>query len=234
MTMCDFDTAQPYCIALQLDTVLREEFVEFTYSLPSDVEMVSPFIDQLMRKVNILRPMDGTEVDIEVALREALLNAVVHGNREDPSKRIYLRVRCRADGEVSMAIRDEGAGFEINSVPDPTAPEQLMSKRVALLCTCSNVQACPTVKHSNSEKMRRKCRGRCRLWRQQTVDGIERPRQMRGTEQSVEEQFPIIRDRSAGVAGRARSWERHFRRPTERPFTAEERDRATILFGGLT
>src|SRR5450755_2397600 len=91
MTMCEFDTAQTYGIALQLDTVLREEFVEFTYSLSSDVKMVSPFIDQLVRKINILRPMDGTDVDIEVALREALLNAVVHGNREDPSKRIYLR-----------------------------------------------------------------------------------------------------------------------------------------------
>ena len=125
--MCDFDTAQPYCIALQLDTVLREECVEFTYSLPSDVEMVSPFIDQLMRKINILRGMDGSEVDIEVALREALLNAVVHGNKEDPGKHIHLRVRCRADGEVSMVIRDEGAGFEVDSLPDPTAPEQLMS-----------------------------------------------------------------------------------------------------------
>ena len=125
--MCEFDTAQTYGIALQLDTVLREEFVEFTYSLSSDVKMVSPFIDQLVRKINILRPMDGTDVDIEVALREALLNAVVHGNREDPSKHIYLRVRCRADGEVAMAIRDEGAGFEIDSVPDPTAPEQLVS-----------------------------------------------------------------------------------------------------------
>lgn len=110
--MCEFDT---------------EEFVEFTYSLSSDVEMVSPFIDQLMRKINILRRMDGTEVDIEVALREALFNAVIHGNKEDPSKHVYLRVRCRADGEVSMAIRDEGAGFEIDSVPDPTAPEHLMS-----------------------------------------------------------------------------------------------------------
>ena len=125
--MYEFDTAQTNSIALQLDTVLREEFVEFTYSLSSNVAMVSPFIDQLMRKINILRRMDGTEVDIEVALREALLNAVIHGNREDPSKHIYLRVRCHADGEVSMVIRDKGAGFEIGSVPDPTAPEYRMS-----------------------------------------------------------------------------------------------------------
>jgi len=125
--MCEFDTAQTYSIALELDTVSRKEFVELMYSLPSDVAMVSPLVDHLMRDINSLRVMDGTEVDIEVALREALLNAVIHGNGEDPGKRVYLRVRCRADGEVSMAIQDEGPGFESNSVPDPTAPEHRMS-----------------------------------------------------------------------------------------------------------
>src|SRR5271165_697303 len=127
MTMCEFDPAQTYSIAVQLDTDLREDVVELAYSLASDVAEVSPFVDHLMRKITILRGMDGTEVDIEVALREALLNAIIHGNREDPSKHVCLRVRCRADGEVAMAIRDEGAGFEIGSVPDPTASEHLMS-----------------------------------------------------------------------------------------------------------
>jgi len=121
--MCEFDTAQTYSIALQLGTLPHEEFVELRYSLSSDVAMVSPFVDHLMHTINNLRGIDGTEVEIEVALREALLNAVIHGNREDPSKHVYLRVCCRGDGEVSMAIRDEGAGFESGSVPDPTAPE---------------------------------------------------------------------------------------------------------------
>ena len=125
--MCEFDTAQTYSIALHLDTVPRKEFVELTYSLSSDVAVVSPFVDHLMSTINSLRVVDGTEVDIEVALREALLNAVIHGNKEDPGKRVYLRVRCRADGEVSVGIRDEGAGFESGSVPDPTAPEHRMS-----------------------------------------------------------------------------------------------------------
>ena len=105
---------------------------------------------------------------------------------------------------------------------------------MALSCICANVQVCPIIKHSNSEEVKGKCRRRRSLWRQQMVAGIERSRQMRGTGQSIEEQFPISCDRSAGVAGQARSWERYFRRPTERPFTAEERDRVTILFGGTT
>ena len=125
--MCEFDTAQTDSIALQLDTVAPQEFVEFMYSLPSDVAMVSPLVDHLMRDIISLRVMDGAEVDIEVALREALLNAVIHGNREDPSKRVYLRGRLRADGEVSMVVRDEGAGFESGSLPDPTTPEHRMS-----------------------------------------------------------------------------------------------------------
>lgn len=125
--MCEFDTAQTYSIAVQLDTAAREEFVEFAYTLSSDVAMVSPFVDHLMRTINSLRVMDGTEVDIEVALREALLNAVIHGNKEDPEKHVSLRIRCGADGEVSIMIQDEGSGFDSGSVPDPTAPEHRMS-----------------------------------------------------------------------------------------------------------
>src|SRR5271166_4952162 len=126
-TMCEFDTAQTHSIALQLDTDLREDVVEIAYFLPSDVAEVSPFVDQVMRLINGFRVQDGSEVEIEVALREALLNAIIHGNREDPRKHVSLRMRCGAGGEVSMAIRDEGVGFEIGSVPDPTAPEHRMS-----------------------------------------------------------------------------------------------------------
>ena len=125
--MREFDMAQTCSIALHLETDLREDFVECTYCLSSDVAMVSPFVDHLMRLINGLRVMDGAEVEIEVALREALLNAIIHGNREDPHKHVYVTIFCGADGEVSMVIRDEGAGFDIGAVPDPTAPEHRMS-----------------------------------------------------------------------------------------------------------
>jgi len=75
--------------------------MEFKRSLPSDVAMVSPFVDQVMQSIQGLRVTDGSELDIEIALREALLNAVIHGNREDPNKHVHLRVRCSADGEKS-------------------------------------------------------------------------------------------------------------------------------------
>ena len=69
------------------------------------------------------RSADGSEMDIEIALGEALENAIIHGNREDPGKRVYLTCRCTADGEVTITVQDEGPGFETGTIPDPTAPE---------------------------------------------------------------------------------------------------------------
>jgi serine/threonine-protein kinase RsbW len=61
-------------------------------------------------------------MDIEIALGEALENAIVHGNRENPDKRVYLTCRCTPDGEVSITVQDEGQGFDTGTLPDPTAP----------------------------------------------------------------------------------------------------------------
>ena len=97
-------------------------FVELRQSLPSLVEAISPFVDQLMQFVKKFRSRDGSEVDIEIALREALTNAIVHGNHEDPEKRVYVGTRCSQDGEVSFTIRDQGKGFDYLVLPDPTAP----------------------------------------------------------------------------------------------------------------
>jgi len=127
MNMSEPNIARTQSMALQAATPLHKPFAEFKYSLPSVVDMMSPFVDHLMRLIKTFRIADGTEIDIEVALREALLNAVIHGNHEDPHKHVYLTLFCVADGEVSIMIRDEGAGFESDSVPDPTASENRMS-----------------------------------------------------------------------------------------------------------
>jgi serine/threonine-protein kinase RsbW len=76
-----------------------------------------------MRFIARFRNEDGTELDIETALREALANAIVHGNRMDTRKRVYVACGCTANGDVSITVRDEGSGFESGNVPDPTDPE---------------------------------------------------------------------------------------------------------------
>lgn len=101
-------------------------FVELRQSLPSKVAAISPFTEQLMRFILNFRMADGSEIHIEMALLEALANAVIHGNGDDSRKSIYVTCRCYMDGEVSVTVRDEGKGFDSSTVLDPTALENLM------------------------------------------------------------------------------------------------------------
>jgi serine/threonine-protein kinase RsbW len=98
-------------------------FIELRESLPSQIAIISPLVDELMRFIARFRRSDGSEVDIETALHEALANAIVHGNQEDPRKLVCVACRCTTDGEVSLTIQDEGQGFDTASVLDPTATE---------------------------------------------------------------------------------------------------------------
>ena len=79
-----------------------------------------------MRLIRKCRWIPGNDEDVEIALREALANAVIHGNHEDPRKQVYVGCRGGTD-EVSIVIRDEGEGFEIGEIPDPTTPENIES-----------------------------------------------------------------------------------------------------------
>jgi serine/threonine-protein kinase RsbW len=101
-------------------------FVEVRQSLPSEVAAISPFTDQLMRFILNFRGADGSEADIEMALHEALANAVIHGNGENSGKRVYVECRCYMDGEVSITVRDEGRGFDYRAIPNPTFRENLL------------------------------------------------------------------------------------------------------------
>ncbi len=125
--MCEFDMTPAISISVQPLRAVRESFVEFRYFLPSYVALVSPFMNELMHLIDRLRGTDGSEFDIEMAVREAVVNAVIHGNHEDPSKHVFVKLRCGSDGDLSLTIQDEGAGFDSGSVPDPTQAEHLMS-----------------------------------------------------------------------------------------------------------
>ena len=105
-------------------------FVELRQSLASRAVDISPFVDQLMRFIKLFMAKLGipkeTEDEIEIAVLEALANAVIHGNGENPEKKVHLTCRCFMDGEVSIMVRDEGEGFDSQSVPDPTGPQGLL------------------------------------------------------------------------------------------------------------
>jgi len=101
--------------------------IQMDLALPSEVTAISPFVDQLMFLIKKCRCAPGNEIDIEIASREALENAVIHGNHQDPRKHVFVSWRCQAGVEVSIMVRDEGRGFDSNALPDPTAPGAIES-----------------------------------------------------------------------------------------------------------
>jgi serine/threonine-protein kinase RsbW len=104
-------------------------FVELHQSLASRAAAISPFVDQLMQFITLFMrkftSAKDAEHEIEVALSEALANAVIHGNHENADKTVDVICRCSMDGEVLIIVRDEGDGFESSAVPDPTERESL-------------------------------------------------------------------------------------------------------------
>jgi serine/threonine-protein kinase RsbW len=65
---------------------------------------------------------------VSVAVRESVANAIKHGNQNDPAKRVHVEFTGTFDAvpEVSIRVRDEGAGFDPAEVADPLAPENLL------------------------------------------------------------------------------------------------------------
>jgi serine/threonine-protein kinase RsbW len=104
----------------------RDPHIALECSLPSEVTAISPFVDGLMPLLRTCGCVSEGESDVEVALREALANAIIHGNHEDRRKYVYVTCCCDPD-EVSIAVKDGGQGFDVNNVPDPTAPENIGS-----------------------------------------------------------------------------------------------------------
>jgi len=62
---------------------------------------------------------------LNVAIRESVVNAIKHGNRQDEAKRVELLFSLN-DGSLEVQVRDEGSGFEPDSLPDPLAPENIL------------------------------------------------------------------------------------------------------------
>lgn len=71
----------------------------------------------------------GCEADVEyplvTALREAIANAVRHGNRQDPERLVRLEYRVH-EGSITIRVEDEGEGFDPSAVPDPTEAGNLL------------------------------------------------------------------------------------------------------------
>ena len=94
--------------------------------LPSEVKLID-LVHAATEKMAEYAGFDADEaLNVGLALREAVINAMVHGNRQDPSLKVY--VTLTSQGPVFQAtVRDEGDGFDPDHEPDPTANENLLN-----------------------------------------------------------------------------------------------------------
>ena len=102
-----------------------DSYLEIEALMPSDVKAISPLLERVIRLIEKSHCVAGEELAVELALREALNNAVVHGNRLDPGKLVQVYCRCELGKELSLVVRDQGIRFDPNGISDPLALENL-------------------------------------------------------------------------------------------------------------
>jgi len=93
--------------------------------MPSEIKAISPLVNRLMRLIEGSRCVPDSESAVELALHEALSNAVLHGNGTDAHKLVQIRCRCELGKGVSIVVTDRGQGFDPKRVADPLAIERL-------------------------------------------------------------------------------------------------------------
>src|SRR6266481_5160641 len=99
--------------------------LEINAWIPSEISAISPLVERLMRLIEGSHCVAGEEHAVQLALREALNNAVVHGNRLDAHKLVHVRCRCKVRNGISLIVADQGQGFDPRTVPDSLTIENL-------------------------------------------------------------------------------------------------------------
>lgn len=93
-------------------------------TIPNDTAVGRQLLDELLAHLTTQQWPTRDVFGVHLAVDEALVNAILHGNALDPTKRV--RFHCRlAPQKVRVEIIDEGAGFDPDSLPDPTSPCRL-------------------------------------------------------------------------------------------------------------
>ena len=97
---------------------------DFAVSISSDTSLGYEIQERI---INVLESQSYSDHDlfgVRLALEEALVNAIKHGNGMDPDKQVHIDCRFEVD-RVRIVIEDEGGGFDVEAVPDPTSDENL-------------------------------------------------------------------------------------------------------------
>lgn len=100
---------------------IREK-IEFEF--PSAISLMHSILDYLMKRVEKVGVVDAKKSNLFIALDEAFVNAIKHGNKFDANKIVRISAEVSSK-EARFTIEDEGEGFNVSEIPDPTNPENL-------------------------------------------------------------------------------------------------------------
>ena len=103
-------------------TALQDGTVEFV--IPSDLNEARQLQELIESQLRQCDYEDKEIFGIRLALEEAIVNAIKHGNQMDQQKKVYVRFRILPE-RFDIGITDEGAGYQVEEVPDPLADENL-------------------------------------------------------------------------------------------------------------
>jgi serine/threonine-protein kinase RsbW len=103
--------------------LVTEETTEL--ELESRIESIARAAEVAAQVVGRLGLGEEAAFGVDMAVREAVTNAVLHGNKQDAAKKVEVRFRGSRE-MLEITVRDRGAGFNLDNVPDPTDPQNLM------------------------------------------------------------------------------------------------------------
>lgn len=93
--------------------------------LESSLDSVDTAENLVMDAATKLGVEEEQRAQLGMAVRECMVNAVVHGNRYSKKKHVHLSIEAKQE-QLQITIGDEGDGFDVSSLPDPTSPENLL------------------------------------------------------------------------------------------------------------
>jgi serine/threonine-protein kinase RsbW len=92
---------------------------------PANADGVSSAADAVSETLNQLAVPEQKRLEIGLAVQEALVNAVVHGCANDPTKNVTCHMQSDGDGRIFILVRDPGPGFNPDHLPEPREDENL-------------------------------------------------------------------------------------------------------------
>jgi len=105
-------------------TVLAQVHEKIEFELPSDLSLMDGVLEYLQERVAKLGLIRPERSNLFIALDEAFVNAVKHGNKNNPNKLLRITAEL-SPKEACFTVEDEGEGFDIGEIPDPCDPANL-------------------------------------------------------------------------------------------------------------